>query len=109
MRIWDIPTEKLCRKHLLGEHSELHAIWSIIIQEKKGYFHHPEVSRWKGKLKALYMKHDEIVNEMKTRGYKHNSPLNKIYAKGKDEQDELINSISDQIKILRNKKCKCKL
>jgi len=109
MRIWDIPTEKLCREHLLGEHSELHAIWSIITQGKKGYFHHPEVERWKGKLKALYLKHDVIANEMKSRGYKHNSPLNIVLAKGKDEQDELINSVYEQIKILRNKKCRCKL
>jgi len=109
MRIWDIPTEKLCRNHLLGEHSELHAIWLIITQDKKGYFHHPEVNRWKGKLKALYLKHDEIANEMKTRGYKHNSPLNIVFAIGKDKQDELINSVDEQIKILGNKKCGRKL
>ena len=26
MRIWDIPLDRLCRNHLLGEHNELHAI-----------------------------------------------------------------------------------
>ena len=30
MRIWDISPNKLCDKHLLGEHRELHAIWVII-------------------------------------------------------------------------------
>jgi DNA-binding winged helix-turn-helix (wHTH) protein len=108
MRIWDLPPEKLCKKHLLGEHSELHAIWSIITNVKKGYSFHPEVTRWKGKLKALYIKHEEIVNEMKKRGYKHNSPLNILLAIGKDKQDKLIDSISKQKMILKNKDCKCK-
>jgi hypothetical protein len=33
--------EKLCRNHLLGEHQELHAIWSVLVNGKKGYAHHP--------------------------------------------------------------------
>ena len=61
MRIWDIPVEKLCRNHLLGEHRELHAIWSILINNKKGYAHHPETVRWKGKQKALYLRHEQLV------------------------------------------------
>ena len=36
MRIWDIAAHKLCRNHLLGEHRELHAIWSILTTGKKG-------------------------------------------------------------------------
>jgi len=107
MRIWDLPTEKLCKKHLLGEHSELHAIWSIITKGKKGYSFHPEVIRWKGKLKALYLKHEEIAHEMKKRGYKHNSPLNIKFAIGKDKQDDLIDSVDKQKIILKNKNCKC--
>ena len=109
MRIWDIPAEKLCKKHLLGEHSELHAIWSIITQGKKGFSHHPEVIRWKGKLKALYLKHEEITYEMKIRGYKHNSPLNIVFATGKNKQYELIDSVNEQIIILKNKDCECKV
>ena len=69
MRIWDIPPDKLCRNHLLGEHSELHAIWSILTKDKKGFARHPETLRWKGKLKALYIKHEIIVQEMKKRGF----------------------------------------
>ena len=77
MRIWDIPTDRLCRNHLLGEHRELHAIWKIITENKLGYAHHPEIQRWREKLMALYIRHDDLVNEMKIRGYNHNSPLNK--------------------------------
>ncbi len=101
MRIWDIPPEKLCRKHLLGEHSELHGIWSILTKEKKGYSNHPEVKRWEGRLKALYSKHEEIVEEMKNRGYKHNSPLDPKLATGESEQKTRVDSYEEQKKILK--------
>jgi len=65
MRIWDIKPSLLCRNHLLGEHSELHAIWSIITKNKRGFSSHPEVDRWRGKLKALFRRHQLLVKEMK--------------------------------------------
>ncbi len=107
MRIWDIPPEKLCRNHLLGEHRELHALWTILTQEKKGYSNHPETLRWKGKLKALYLRHENLAKEMKRRGYRHNSFLNPDLAIGKDKQDEYIHSPKEQIQILRRKGCGC--
>ena len=87
MRIWDIPVKKLCRNHLLGDHKELHAMWSVIIQNKKGYSKHPETIKWIGKLKALYIRHNQQVNEMKNRGYDHQSPLDAKIATGKSKQD----------------------
>jgi hypothetical protein len=109
MRIWDIPPEKLCRQHLLGEHRELHAIWSILTKNKKGYSHHPETVRWNGKLRALYLLHEEIVKEMKLRGFNHNSPLDDSYVKGKSVQKDFVTSVENQIKTLKIKKCKCKV
>ncbi|MBF0494384.1 MAG: pyrimidine dimer DNA glycosylase [Candidatus Omnitrophica bacterium] len=109
MRIWDISAKKLCRNHLLGEHRELHAIWSVIIYGKKGYSRHPETLRWVGKLKSLYARHEELVTEMGRRGYKHKSPLDAKFAKGKSEQIEFVNSVKEQIIILRGKKCDCKV
>jgi len=109
MRIWDIPVEKLCRNHLLGEHRELHALWTIITENKKGYSKHPETLRWKGKLKALYNRHEELVREMEKRGYNHKSPLDIKYATGKEKQDKLIDSIEKQIQILNDKGCKCEI
>jgi hypothetical protein len=58
MRIWDISPELLCRNHLLGEHRELHAMWTIITENKKGHSKHPETLRWNGKLKAMYFRHE---------------------------------------------------
>ncbi|MGB9911308.1 MAG: pyrimidine dimer DNA glycosylase/endonuclease V [Microgenomates group bacterium] len=107
MRIWDFPPKYLCRQHLLAEHRELHAIWNILIKNKKGYSRHPEVLRWRGKLKALYLRHQKLVSEMKKRGYHHQSPLDKKLAKGKAKQDKLINTLKEQKEILAKKGCLC--
>ncbi len=109
MRIWEISVKKLCRQHLLGEHRELHAIWSIIIKNKKGYSRHPETMRWRGKLKLLYQRHQEQMAEMTKRGYRHLSPLDKKLAQGKNKQDIFIDSIKEQKKILKGKNCECKI
>ena len=34
MRVWDVSPKELCRAHLLGEHRELHAIWTILTQTR---------------------------------------------------------------------------
>jgi len=93
MRIWDLSPKKLCRNHLLGEHRELHAIWSVITNDKKGYAQHPETSRWRGKLKALF--------------YRHVSPLAKQQATGSRRQREYVDTPRRQVVILRGKKCHC--
>jgi hypothetical protein len=107
MRIWDISPNKLCNKHLLGEHSELHAIWSVITNDKKGFANHPETLRWKGKLKALYLRHEQQIKEMENRGFNHNSPLDINFAIGCSVQKDFVDSLQDQIKILKIKKCEC--
>ena len=107
MRIWDISPKKLCRNHLLGEHRELHAMWTVITEEKKGYSKHPETLRWVGKLNAMYSRHEDLVEEMINRGYKHKSPLDKRMAVGKTRQDVFIDFPSRQIQILKQKGCNC--
>lgn len=109
MRVWDIKVESLCRKHLLGEHRELHGLWNILTIHNGvgGYSNHPETKRWVGKLKALYNRHQELVNEMKNRGYKHLSELDKSLAIGSEVQDIFINTIDEQKNILKLKGCSC--
>lgn len=75
MRIWDVHPGYLNRGSLLGEHRELHAIWAIITQDKRGYARHPETLRWRGHLAALRQRHELLVAEMALRGYRHFSPL----------------------------------
>jgi hypothetical protein len=107
MRIWDIAPKRLCRNHLLGEHRELHAIWSVLVSGKKGYASHPETLRWRGKLKALYGRHDALVHEMALRGYEHRSPLPKTLARGSGVQRVFVATKRAQIKQLKGKRCLC--
>lgn len=109
MRIWDIPPEKLCRSHLLGEHREIHAIWRILTSNKAGYSKHPETLRWVGKLKALYLRHEIVASEMEKRGFKHRSPLEKKLARGSSLQDEFVDNPRKQREILKKKGCSCAL
>ena len=108
MRVWDLCPTILCRQHLLGEHREIHAIWSIIHNNKKGgYQNHPEVKRWVGKLNALRKRHDQVVNEMLNRGYNHHSPIIKV--NDCESQNDLINTIDEQLEWIRSKECDCRL
>ena len=107
MRVWDVPAEELCRVHLLGEHRELHAVWVILTQNKRGYRNHPETKRWEGKLAALYIRHVELAFEMGRRGYNHASDLDEALATGAAVQTELVDSLDRQRQMLRAKPCDC--
>lgn len=75
MRVWDLPPSILCRNHLLGQHNEIHALWTIITDDRKGYASHPETMRCRGSLVALQKRHEATAEEMTQRGYNHRSPL----------------------------------
>jgi len=109
MRIWDIPPRRLCRNHLLGEHRELHAVWTVLTRVKKGYSRHPETLRWRGRLKALYRRHTELADEMASRGYVHASPLDGRLATGRAVQDRFVDTPREQLKLLRAKGCECRV
>jgi len=62
----------MCRRHLLGEHVELHM---PVITINKG--HHVKGYLANNCLKpgAIIKRHDALVNEMNRRGYNHSSEL----------------------------------
>ena len=107
VRIWDVPPSLLCRQHLLGEHRELHGLWHILREDRQGYAHHPETRRWRGKLAALYERHEALVVEMARRGYQHASPLDPRQATGSAVQNDFVDPLEAQFAILRNKGCEC--
>ena len=107
MRVWDLPPEILCRTHLLGEHRELHAVWTVLTEGKRGYSRHPETKRWMGKLSALFQRHEALVQEMRGRGYSHHSPLDPSLATGSATQDVFIDPPARQLELLRAKGCGC--
>ena len=72
MRMWMVDPKLMCRKHLLGEHVELHMILGCIEKDKslKGY----ELT---GLIDASQLpgRHQVIVEEMEHRGYNHKSHM----------------------------------
>lgn len=105
MRVWDVDPQKLCRKHLLGEHREIHAVFTVLNEDRSGYRNHPETLRWVGKLPALARRHDRVVEEMLRRGYNHRSPLPQV--DGESEQRQLLITVAEQEQLLATKDCDC--
>lgn len=75
MRVWDVHPGYLSRSRLLGQHVEIHAVWSVIVGNREGYSCHPETMRWRGNLPWLKQVHDLTAAEMGLRGFGHKSPL----------------------------------
>ena len=73
MRMWMTNPKLLCNKHLLGEHGELH---KFIQSFHKKYSVDNRVSPIvQIELSSYQSRHDELANEMISRGMNHNSPL----------------------------------
>jgi Pyrimidine dimer DNA glycosylase len=109
VRIWDLDPGALCDRHLLGEHRELHAIWTILTDDRRGYARHPETMRWRGRLAALYARHEAEVAEMTRRGFRHASPLDRRLATGAAEQTEQVDAVDAQRARLAAAGCGCLL
>lgn len=111
VRIWDLEPELLCRQHLLGEHRELHGLWNVLTLHggTGGYARHPETLRWAGRTRALYLRHERLVAEMRRRGYAHRSELDERHASGARRQTVLLDSPEVQRALLTAKACDCLL
>ncbi len=72
MRMWMVDPKIMCRKHLLGEHVELHMIVGHMKKRRsiKGFIRHNCIEPL-----AIAQRHEELVKEMVIRGYDHKSVL----------------------------------
>lgn len=72
MRMWLVPTHLLCRKHLMGEHVELHMLMGSIEKGRNlsGFVRDKLINT-----DLIHERHEALVDEMLLRGYNHNSPL----------------------------------
>ena len=90
MRMWCVPTDCMCRQHLLGAHVE------------KGQC---DISK-------LKTRHAELVNEMNIRGYNHKSPLrwdaDFIIADGIEKYGVVEIDVENNLKVLAGRCKKCK-
>lgn len=72
MRMWNLETNKMCDRHLLGEHVETHMMVGCLNKGKsvQGYIN-------KGLIEIHNVKnrHEELAREMKSRGFTHKSKL----------------------------------
>jgi len=109
VRIWDVEPGCLCRQHLTGERRELHGLWNILTQGKRGYANHPETLRWRDRLAALHQRHEVLAAEMLHRGWQHRTPLERSLATGSEVQDRFVDPPDVQRRILREKPCACPL
>lgn len=71
MRMWMLPTVCLCRKHLLGEHSEIHKHRHVFVKKYSITGRIIPVVQISPYL--MENRHTELVNEMLKRGYNHKS------------------------------------
>lgn len=72
MRMWKIDPALLCRKHLLGEHGEIHKHRHNFVKKHKitkRIFPVVQIEP-----ENMKVRHDELSQEMINRGYNHNSP-----------------------------------
>ena len=72
MRMWLTPPEAMCRKHLMGEHVEMHMFVGTIAKGKslEGYYRDGLLNS--GQIKE---RHDQLAAEMIRRGMNHESEL----------------------------------
>ncbi len=79
--MWMVDPRIMCRQHLLGEHAEIHMFIGTINRGNsvKGYLE-------KGLLEIhnLYGRHDELAREMRSRNYRHDSPINKRWKQARN-------------------------
>ena len=72
MRMWLCNPEIMCKKHLCGEHVEMHMLLGTFRKEKQinGYIDNNLVEP-----KLLHDRHAQLAQEMLNRGYNHQSEI----------------------------------
>lgn len=72
MRMWMVDPRIMCRKHLMGEHVELHMLVGSLNKQKSvaGF-----VAKGLIETASIHNRHKTLVAEMERRGYNHKSPL----------------------------------
>jgi hypothetical protein len=109
MRMWNIDPRLMCRRHLLGEHVEMHMFASCIDMDKnlQGYMNNGLVD-----LEYIEQRHEDLAQEITTRGYNHYSPLlmSDIYRYAKNLGITFLGEIrvKDNMEILKGRCPECR-
>ena len=75
MRMWMVPPRFMCRKHLLGEHVEIHMLMGTLRRARsvEGFLQLGLLAP-----QHAVQRHAALVREMERRGYRHASPLDAL-------------------------------
>ena len=96
MRMWMLPPEIMCRKHLLGEHVEMHMLVGTL---QKGISVQGYIDNQLVELEHIRERHEQLVKEMLHRGYNHKSPL--------PDYPEVSGGVVDRVENLRDLAERC--
>lgn len=96
MRMWNVNPKLPCRKHLLGEHVEMHMFAGAINKGKNldGYINDGLVE-----IHNISKRHEQLAQEMKARGYQHNSELSAQNWKEPDHEIGHVNVEANLIEL----------
>jgi len=103
MRMWMVDPRVMCREHLLGEHYELHMLKGSIEKGKKltGF-----VMGGLVEVDQIHFRHEELVEEMKRRGYKHKSEMDDFLVGGMPIKGLIDKKKSKEILLSRCEECR---
>jgi hypothetical protein len=88
MRMWMVDPRKMCDRHLLGEHVEIHMCVGTL---RRGRSVAGFLERGLLELHNLHKRHQRLVREMQRRGMRHQSPLARIRPKRAGRVDRHAN------------------
>lgn len=77
--MWLVNPKAMCRRHLLGEHVEMHMFVGAL---NKGTRIDRYVAENMVEFEQIRSRHDQLAREMEARGYNHESPLPNIMSAG---------------------------
>lgn len=100
MRMWNVDPRFLCRKHLLGEHVEMH-MFAGTKKSKKGY-----IDKGLVEVHNIKFRHDQLVEEMRSRGMNHKTPILKefnTFRIGKVDSEQNIKELHRRCKECRER------
>lgn len=104
MRMWMVDPALMCRQHLLGEHVEIHMLYSHLKAGRRidGFLHDGLLEPG-----SIETRHAVLASEMVRRGYRHQSPLTRpIEWEGKWRHGYV--NIQESLKELHRRCAACK-
>ena len=104
MRMWKVDPSKMCRKHLLGEHVEMHMFVGSI---NKGISMDGYINGGLVEINNIHGRHTLLVDEMLKRGYVHKKELPSFLADPWQDNFGSVDVAANEIELRRRcKECK---